>query len=523
MLRLRDVPFGLALGVAALLVVVAGSAGGCGSEAPAPAPSLSPAPKSCGDGVCSHDDGELCENCPGDCGACPVCGNGSCEKATGLESCESCAEDCGVCSLCGDGTCVAESGESCTTCTEDCGLCPGCGDGSCSSTETCSSCAEDCGACSGCGDGTCSPTASETCASCEDDCGACDACGDGVCSGDESCTSCAKDCGACERKGCVQGDFQPYYGSLHAHTHVSDGQGSPLEAFEHASKKAKPPLDFLWLSDHHNGITPAEWKGCQAAADKYNLPGTFVGGCGYEKTVFGANDQGIGHFNTLFPDKLYKLPHGIPGIYQALAECGPCLGQFNHPPWPGTFLDYKFFPVAEDKVRLIEFNGHGSYDDKLKAYFTALDRGWMVSPSWNEDNHHGGWGDSPRATLIWAPKLTRSSVRSAVFAHRTLATDDESSRMKMMADGACWMGSVLHGLGKSKISVQLSDKQAGDGFAKVRLYGPHGALVDTADCNGKNPCQVSFPLNVTKRTYVVAVARQEDGDVIISGPIWYEP
>lgn len=516
--RLCEVPVSAVVAALGLLASVSTSSGGCASDATETAVEV---PATCGDGVCSHDDDEVCENCPSDCGQCPECGNGSCELATGLESCESCSEDCGACSACGDGTCSDASGETCTTCADDCGTCAGCGDGTCSETETCDSCVTDCGACGACGNGTCD--AGETCGTCEDDCGACDACGDGECSADEDCESCLKDCGKCQRKGCVQGDFHVYYGGLHAHTHVSDGEGSPLDAFQHASKVTKPAYDFLWLSDHHNGITPAEWKGCQSAANKYNVSGTFVTGCGYEKTIFGAGDKGVGHFNTLFPDKLYKVPANIPGIYQWIADCGPCLGQFNHPPWPGTFKEYEFHPVAKDKVRLIEFNGHGAWNDKLDSYFTALDKGWKVSPSWNEDNHHKKWGDSSTATMIWAPQLTRLSVRQAVQANRTLATDDDTSRMKLTADEVCWMGSALHGVGPTTITVELTDKQAGDGFGSVRLYGPNGKLVDTAECKGKNPCTKSFSLNVHEKTYVVAIARQTDDDVIVSAPIWFVP
>ena len=517
MARIRNFPVAALLGVVALVVSVASTSGGCSSSAPEAA-SDRYIPATCGDGACSHDDDEVCENCPADCGECPVCGNGTCELETGLESCESCAEDCGACSVCGDGMCAATSGENCTNCADDCGVCEGCGDGTCSETETCESCSADCGACDSCGNGTCD--AGETCDSCEDDCGVCATCGDGTCDADEDCKSCAKDCGTCQRKGCVQGDFKFYYGGLHAHTHISDGQGTPLQAFKHASQVTKPPFDFLWLSDHRNGITPAEWAGCKAAANKYNSE-TFVAGCGWEKTVF-EGAKGIGHFNTLFPDKFFNPKANIPGIYQSMADCKQCVGQFNHPPWPGTFKNYAFYPVAEDKVRLMEFNGHGSFPDKLKAYFTALDHGWLVSPSWNEDNHHGGWGDTSNATLLWAAKLTRGTVRSAVLANRTAATNDDTSRIEMVADGVCWMGSKLHGFGDSKITVTLTDKQAKDGFGPVKLYGPGQKLLATKKCAGKNPCTVSFPLNVTKKTYVVAIANQQDGDVIISGPIWFE-
>jgi hypothetical protein len=522
---LREVPVSAFFAALGLVVCVAGSSGGCAGEVGEAASEklLEPGiPPTCGDGVCSHDDDEVCENCPSDCGQCPVCGNGKCEAESGLESCESCAQDCGTCSVCGDGSCSEGSGESCTTCASDCGVCAGCGDGTCSDTETCDSCAADCGACSACGDGTCDAAAGETCGSCEDDCGLCETCGDGICSATEDCGSCALDCGSCQRKGCVQGDFKSFHGGLHAHTHVSDGQGSPLEAFKHASQVTKPKLDFLWLSDHHNGITQAEWQGCQAAANKFTTDGVFVAGCGWEKTVFDGS-QAIGHFNTLFANTLLKFPSGIPAIYQRLAECAPCVGQFNHPPWPGTFGNYAYYPVAKHKVRLIEFNGRGTFDAKLNAYFTALANGWKVSPSWNEDNHHRGWGDTKRATIVWAAKLTRQSLRQAVLANRTLATDDDTSRMKMLADGACWMGSELHGFGETKIRVELSDQQPGDGFGSVRLFGPQRKLVASKDCNGKNPCSVNFVLNVTKRSHYVVVARQVDGDVIVSAPIWYEP
>jgi hypothetical protein len=510
-------PLSATVAAASVVVCLASSSGGCGVDA-----SELEGPKTCGDGVCSHDDDEVCENCPSDCGACPVCGNGACETETGLESCQSCAEDCGACSVCGDGDCSESSGETCTTCPADCNVCAGCGNGTCDDSETCESCAADCGACGGCGDASCDIAAGESCQSCEDDCGLCETCGDGTCSASEDCNTCAKDCGSCQRKGCVQGDFESYHGGLHAHTHVSDGQGSPLEAFKHASQITKPHFDFLWLTDHHNGITPAEWKACRAAANKFNQDGVFVAGCGWEKTVFDG-DKGIGHFNTLFANELLKLPAGIPALYSAIADCEPCLAQFNHPPWPGTFHDYQYFEVGKDKVRLIEFNGHGAWDAKVNSYFTALSKGWTVSPSWNEDNHHRGWGDTQRATILWAPKLTRQSVRAAVAANRTLATDDDTSRMKMLADGACWMGSKLHGFGPTKISVELWDKQPGDGFGVVRLFGPKHQLVAEKSCKGKNPCNLSFAFDVTKSSHYVVIARQQDGDVIVSGPIWYDP
>jgi hypothetical protein len=497
----------------------ASMAGGAGGE---------PTDLLCGDGTCDHEAAEECDSCPADCGACPVCGDGVCAQLTGgLESCESCEADCGACSVCGDGKCVAESGEGCTSCPDDCGQCAGCGDGTCGAAETCESCAQDCGACKTCGDGVCG--AGETCKTCDDDCGACSKCGDGDCGAGENPTNCAKDCaGPTDRKGCVVGDFEPYWGGLHAHTHFSPDaagpdSGYPGDAFDHA-RKSSPPLDFLWLSDHHNHLSPAQYKSCQGAANKHNTPGTFVAGCGWENGIYeGAQgSKWTGHFNVLFPDKYYKMAINIPEIYQEVAKCDPCLAQFNHPPDPQDMHGYKHYPVAQSKVRLVEFNGGASFATHLDKYRQILNNGWKVSPSWNEDNHHGGWGDSSKATQVWASSLSRIGIRAAVAANRTSATNDDTASLKMLADGKCWMGSELEGLGDSKITVTLKDKQAKDGFDSVTLYNPKGNKVAVASCKGDNPCTVSFAIKVTEPTYYFAVARQQDNDVLVSAPIWYK-
>jgi hypothetical protein len=238
--------------------------------------------------------------------------------------------------------------------------------------------------------------------------------------------------------------------------------------------------------------------------------------------VFEKND-GVGHFNFLFPNKLLKnLPSSLPGIYNTVDDCGPCLGQFNHPPMPGRFLDYKMFPSepGRDKVRLIEFNGGGSWAQRTSAYFRALANGWEVSPSWNEDNHSRTWGDTQRATLVWASKLSRGAIREAVEENRTVATNDDTASLKMLANG-CWMGSKMHGFGDTTITVTLSDKQKEDGFGVVNFIGPKQNKLGSRDCAGKNPCTVTLPIKITEKTHVVAIAHQTDGNVLISAPLWW--
>lgn len=509
-----------------LAFVLAGLAG-CSSEPPGPVPGPDAGDdppdvgSTCGDGSCVLGDEETCESCPVDCGACGACGDGRCDL--GVENCAECAQDCGACGECGDGACVEADGENCGSCAQDCGACPGCGDGACdlAGGEDCASCPGDCGACNPCGDGTCD-AATETCASCAEDCGRCDPCGDGACDeAREDCQTCAADCGACGvRTGCVQGKFHAYFGNLHAHTSFSDGAGFPGEAFAHARTAG---LDFQYVTDHREMLKASEWTTCRNAANTADVPGTFVAGCGYEFNVFATDGSRRGHLNVLFPDKLIAKPTGLDALYTALAGCSPCLGQWNHPPWPGTFSSYQFFAQGKPAMRLMEFSGHGEWADKWKAYFGALGNGWVFSPSNNEDNHSRNWGDSQRATGVWASELSRTALREAVLARRTFATQDDTAWIKMKADGACWMGSVLHGLGEITLEVVAQDRQAGDGFKRIDLYGTLGQVLDSKSCNGANPCTATFVRKPVEAVFWAAKATQSDGDVLVSAPIWVKP
>ncbi len=520
----------------------------CASQSPPPPPEVPAA--TCGDGLCSGES-ETCDTCPDDCGACELCGDGvcatdvetcaSCEEDCGAcdacgdelcdertETCESCAQDCGKCSqgVCGDGTCAPDDGETCSNCGADCGPCVTCGNGVCEleQNETCGTCATDCGPCNPCGDDVCDATLGETCTTCPVDCGWCDPCGDGVCDQqEETCETCPADCQTCpKRQGCVQGQFNAFHGNFHAHTGYSDGVQTPAVAFA-AAKQAK--LDFLWVTDH-KGPLGSKFADCRAEARQANqlYAGAFVAGCGYEVDLFDTNNTTrLGHFNALFLKQNTTTPKGLQDMYATLKGCDPCVGQWNHPPWPGTFANYQYFPVGDSAMRLVELNGGGDWSKKMGAYFEALRNGWHVSPAFNEDNHQANWGASPRATGVWATELTNYALREAVRANRTFATNDDTARITFKADGACWMGSRLKGLGEIEFTVVARDSQNADGFKRIDLLGKNGTALESKLCAGQNPCSATFTRKPNAKTFWVAQAVQTDGDIVVSAPIWLEP
>ena len=184
---------------------------------------------SCGDGVC-FGDGEDCESCAEDCGACPP--KGDCCEAHGGVGCDDaecealvCGADGFCCALAWDEVCASIAAGSCAACG---GTPPVCGDGACEPTESCGGCPEDCGVCPEPGDccqltgaAGCTDPVVEACTCAEDSwccdtewdqacvdlaatsCGlVCEAlCGDGTCDADETCEGCAEDCGACPEPG----------------------------------------------------------------------------------------------------------------------------------------------------------------------------------------------------------------------------------------------------------------------------------------------------------------------------------
>ena len=81
------------------------------------------------------------------------------------------------------------------------------------------------------------------------------------------------------------GGYNVYYGQLHSHTNISDGQGSPSEAYAYARDTAG--LDFFSITDHDywfDDMTQTDWDTIKDTANSYNDDGTYVTFWGFEWT-----------------------------------------------------------------------------------------------------------------------------------------------------------------------------------------------------------------------------------------------
>ena len=104
-----------------------------------------------------------------------------------------------------------------------------------------------------------------------------------------------------------------YWGDLHGHSTVSDGDPTPAKYFLYGRRAAK--LDFLALTDHSCDISAAEWTQVQQAAEQHDVPGTFVSLIGYEWS-----DKNKGHRTVLLPTLSSGPAYGDPYYQQYLGQ-----------------------------------------------------------------------------------------------------------------------------------------------------------------------------------------------------------
>ena len=341
--------------------------------------------------------------------------------------------------------------------------------------------------------------------------------------------------------------YQLYFGQLHSHTNISDGSGSVEEAFAHAAQVDN--LDFLAVTDHSNSFdnesdasvdlgadltgVSSEWAQGHAAADAITTE-DFVGIYGFEMTW----SDGFGHINTFntpgfesrsnseFGNKSGST-EGYQNYYNKLVEVESSLSQFNHPGTTfGDFQDFSFYdPQVDQRITLIEVgNGEGAigssgYFPSYEYYTRALDKGWHVAPTNNQDNHKGNWGDSNTArSVVLASSLTEDAIYDAIRNYRVYATEDNDLSILYSLNGNA-MGSILNKQEDGvTISAQISDPtDTGDMTVEVIVNG--GLVIGTQTVSG-GAGTVTFRFDSNDYSYYYLRIIQADQNIAVTAPVW---
>ena len=332
-------------------------------------------------------------------------------------------------------------------------------------------------------------------------------------------------------------DWNLYFGQLHAHTDISNGAGSVEEAFQYASQV--DGLDFFAVTDHSDSFDnadmgaidadgadiSADWAaGKQAAASVTGED--FVGLFGFEMTW--PEDKQLGHISTFNTPgwqtrdqaDFENVPTALENYYKALTAVPGSVSQFNHPDTVhGDFERFDHYsPQYDAAVSLLEVAGEDGVVD-CEYYDLALDKGWHVAPTNNQNNHNGQWGDASDArTVVLAKDLTEESLYAAMKDRRVYATQDSDLAIYYELNGTV-MGSIIPKSEEAEITVFLSDP-TDEAIGNVEVVTDGGEVIDSAYV--ETPSQVLELSASCGHSYYYLRITQPDGDVAVTAPVWMD-
>jgi LPXTG-motif cell wall-anchored protein len=331
-----------------------------------------------------------------------------------------------------------------------------------------------------------------------------------------------------------KGKLSHYFGQLHSHTNISDGTGTLDEAYTWAKDHG---ADYYAVTDHSNwfdndiaatladGSPSKAWTNAQATANKYDKADDFTAIYGYEMTWSGSTG-GWGHINTFntpgFETRSNKSMD-LKSYYNTLQTQPQSISQLNHPGKTfGDFADFGYYSEAADKVvNLVEVgNGEGpirgsGYFPSYEYYTRALDKGWHVAPTNNQDNHKGKWYTSNTArTVIISTDNSREALYDSMRNLNLYASEDENMIIDYTVNGQL-MGSSLGKVDKLNFKVNIADD---DNIKKVSVIANGGVEVTSKEFNSKN-VDWKFELSPEYTYYYVKVV-QGDQDIAVTAPVW---
>ncbi|WLI89356.1 CehA/McbA family metallohydrolase [Massilia sp. R2A-15] len=367
--------------------------------------------------------------------------------------------------------------------------------------------------------------------------------------------------------------YDVYLGNLHSQTAHSDGGGDlatctgaqdpqssthgPSEAFAYARDHG---LDVLVASEHNHmydgsagtnpAATPAAAKalyrsGLDAAKEFNAAHSDFLAVYGLEWGVI-ANG---GHLNIFNSNRLLGWERNAAGkllaesftpksdyasLYTLMRQRG-LVGQFNHPSQSGQFLvggvPFGYTPDGDAAMALCEvvnsnaFSTSTTESETRRSNFElacdkALEAGYHVAFSSNQDNHCANWGMSyTNRTGVLLPAgaaLTTAAFLDALRARRVFATMDKGSQLVLTANGRM-MGERFANIGPLSLVAHFASV-GGKAVASVVMFegvpGRKGAVAELS----RTPVTTITP-DPGEHFYYVRVT-QDDGNMLWSAPVW---
>ncbi|WP_345113111.1 CehA/McbA family metallohydrolase [Hymenobacter algoricola] len=347
--------------------------------------------------------------------------------------------------------------------------------------------------------------------------------------------------------------YQFYYGNLHAHSSYSDGNqdaatsNAATPAQDYSFADASLHLDFLGISDHNHALAgmqrPNYAKGLHQADSLTNA--NFVALYGMEWGVI----SGGGHMLVYGVDQLLGWEAGNFDVFVAKSDYQSLFKQINRR--PGAFAlfahpqsgDYgnlagtaTFSPRADSAVVGMPMRSgpatstNITYSNKSTSsyestYQRMLAKGYHVGIGFDHDNHNTTFGrTTPGRLVLLAPSLTKLDLMQALRSRRFYASDDWNTEVTFTVNGQA-MGTINQGPGNAGVSVGVadSDNEAVRSITLMRGVPGNGVNAVAVSTTAIGAAALTYTdINVPNSAYYYyAIIIQDDGDRIVTSPIWY--
>jgi DNA/RNA endonuclease YhcR with UshA esterase domain len=355
-----------------------------------------------------------------------------------------------------------------------------------------------------------------------------------------------------------------YRGTTHNHTNIShDAAGSPEDALKVTEDKYH--YDFFAFTDHSHDIDPSllgqdtvnhtgsngvtmqersggeQWQLTKDLAKKYTKDGSYVVFPAFEmtSTTWGHSNV-FGTQNFIDRNLNGKQYQDLNKYYAWVLTYDDIVAQFNHPDMSANaFNNFKPYDKNVDKLfTMLEVgngSGHYAYANAEGKFFSALDLGWHVAPTYGEDNHDGTWGQTNARTVIVSKDLSQESLLQSMKNMRVYMEEDPNFTLDVLANGY-YMGSIVDSK-TLKFNISGNDPVAeahnssdydylpttyksDDRIAKVELITNGGKVVNSITPMTKDfTWSPEYTVTSGQQWFVVKVT-QADGERIYSAPIW---
>ena len=334
--------------------------------------------------------------------------------------------------------------------------------------------------------------------------------------------------------------YNHYRGLIHSHTEASDGHGSYNDAYYLARDKAK--LDFFAITEHSNlldnhldctinNASPSlKWNNLIKSKDLFNVKDKFIALNGFEMTYPFKVKNPIGHINVFNSNGFVSSElnnMSLEKFYDLLYEQDDLIGQFNHPCEKfGTFNDFKYSVHGDYVISLIEV-GNGYNKDMSKnirsynMYQLALDKGWHLAPTCNQDNHRVDFGIANEfRTVVLATDLNKDALYDSLRNMRVYATEDKNIKIDYSINNLP-MGSTIKNTSKLNFSISAIDCDEKDKINEIQVISNNGEIIKSKKFNS-NLAKLEFTLKSKKNKFYYIKIIQNNDKISVTAPIWIE-